>query len=302
MTDLAGLTFRHPSDDDLANAAAVFGVEEQAVRGRVTYGVDELRDWWRIYDLDASWIVEDPNGEPIAFAGFLARGEEFNAWIGVDPRYSGRGISTELLKRVEQRTRELDGDRLKAGTFVENEAARRLLEGLGFREVRRFFRMQVDFDGEPPEPDDIERIRIATFRPEDARAFHAAINEALADDWGFVEMPFDEWKKFRLEAPETDPSLWFIAWDEDEIAGVIRCDAMKFGGGFVGVLGVRRPWRRRGIGAALLRRAFVEYHRRGVNRVSLGVDSENRSGATKLYERVGMRVVSEDVLFEKVLA
>jgi mycothiol synthase len=293
--------FRKATEDDLVNAAGVFGAEERALRGRVTYGVEELRDWWRLYDLDASWIVEDKNGEAIGFAGFLARGDEFSAWIGVDPRYNGRGVSTELIARAERRVRELGGERVKAGTLVENHAARRLLEGLGFREVRRFYRMQVDFDGKPPEPGDVEGIRIAPFEQADARAFHAAINEALQDDWGFVEMPFDEWKRFRLEAPETDTSLWFVAWDGTEVAGAIRCDATKFGGGFVGVLGVRSPWRGRGVGTALLRQAFGEYYRRGVRCVSLGVDSENRSGATRLYERVGMQVVSEDVLFEKVL-
>ncbi len=302
MRDLSGFTFRHPANGDLAKAAAVLGEEERALRGRITYGVEELRDWWRIYDLDHSWLVENDAGEPIAFSGFLARGEEFNSWIGVDPRYNGRGLSTELLERAEQRVRELGGSKLKAGMLTENEAARRLLESHGFREARRFYRMQIDFKGEPPEPAEIEGIRIATFRPEDARAFHAAINEALSDDWGFVAMPFDEWKKHRLEAPETDISLWFVAWDGSDAAGAIRCDATKFGGGFVGVLGVRRPWRGRGIGAALLHRAFLEYYRRGVERVSLGVDSENQSGATRLYERVGMRVVSEDVLFEKDLA
>ena len=134
-----------------------------------------------------------------------------------------------------------------------------------------------------------------------ARAFHSALNEAMADDWGFVAMPFDEWRRLRLEAAETDVSLWFAASDGDEIAGAIRCDGTKFGGGFVGALGVRRPWRRRGVGAALLQRAFLEYFRRGVTRVSLGVDSTNQSGATRLYERVGMHVVSEDVAFEKAL-
>src|SRR5205807_894240 len=128
------------------------------------------------------------------------------------------------------------------------------------------------------------------------------MNEAFVDDWGFVAMPFDEWKRFRLDASDVDTSLWFLALGGDDVAGVIRCDAKKFGGGFVGALGVRRPWRGRGIGMALLQHAFVEYHRRGMPRVSLGVDSENPSGATRPYERAGMRVVAEDVLFEKELA
>ena len=103
-------------------------------------------------------------------------------------------------------------------------------------------------------------------------------------------------------APETDTSVWFIAWDGDEVAGVIRCDAAKFGGGFVGALGVRKPWRGRGIGMALLRHAFAEFHRRGAPHVSLGVDADNAAGATRLYERSGMRIMSEDIVFEKDLA
>jgi mycothiol synthase len=302
MSDLPGLTFRRPREDDLANAAAVFAAEEKAVRGHITLGVDELRDWWRLYDLaDGSWLVESDAGEPVAFGGMFARGGEFSSWIGVVPRYNGRGISTELLARAEQRVRELGGDHLRAGMLVENTAARELLEALGYQEVRRFYRMQIDFDGQPPQPQGVDGIEIATFRPEDARGYHEAMNDGFVDDWGFVPLPFDEWKRLRLEAEDTDTSLWFLARDGDEIAGVIRCEPNRFGGGFVGALAVRKPWRGRGIGMALLRRAFAEFHRRGARRVSLGVDAENPSGATRLYERAGMRVVSEDVLFEKAL-
>jgi mycothiol synthase len=302
MSDLGAFTFRRPREEDLANAAAVFGAE-QAVRGCVTSGVEELRDWWRLYDLaNGSWLVENAAGEPIAFAGFLARRDEFSAWIRVDPRYNGHGISTELIGRAERSTRDLGGTCLRAGMLAENERARSLLEGLGFREVRRFYRMQIDFDGAPPSPKAVPGIRIATFRPEDARRVHGALNEAMEDDWGFVPMPFDEWKKFRLERDDVDTSLWFLAWDDAEVAGVIRCDGTRYGGGFVGALGVRKRWRGRGVGTALLHHAFAEYHRRGKTRVSLGVDTENPSGATRLYERVGMRVVSEDVVFEKELA
>jgi ribosomal protein S18 acetylase RimI-like enzyme len=77
---------------------------------------------------------------------------------------------------------------------------------------------------------------------------------------------------------------------------------MKFGGGWVGALGVRKPWRGCGIGMALLRRAFAEFHSRGRAHVGLGVDAANATGATRLYERAGMRVMSEDILFEKRLA
>jgi ribosomal protein S18 acetylase RimI-like enzyme len=56
--------------------------------------------------------------------------------------------------------------------------------------------------------------------------------------------------------------------------------------------GVRRPWRRRGLGLALLRRAFGEFQRRGERLVQLGVDAASPTGATRLYERVGMRTIT----------
>jgi ribosomal protein S18 acetylase RimI-like enzyme len=64
---------------------------------------------------------------------------------------------------------------------------------------------------------------------------------------------------------------------------------------------VRRPWRQRGLGLALLLQSFRAFHERGENRVGLGVDSANETGATRLYERAGMRVVAEDVVWRKEL-
>ena len=60
--------------------------------------------------------------------------------------------------------------------------------------------------------------------------------------------------------------------------------------GIVEELGVRRPWRGHGLGLALLDLAFEEFERRGLTRAILTVDSENPTGATRLYERAGMSV------------
>ena len=302
MTGVEQLIFRRPGADDIDKAADVYGAEEKAVRGKVTMGADELRDWWRLFDLDeGSWIVEDESGTPVGISCCMRRDGDIESWIAVRPEYQGIGLSSELLARAEQHARDAGAATLKAGMLAGNERARTLLGGTGFREVRRFYRMQIDFDGPPPAADPLDGITLAAFRREDARLFHATLNEAFAGDWGFHAMPFEEWKSHRLEQPDTDASVWFVAWDADQVAGVIRCDGSKFGGGFVGALGVREPWRGRGIGMALLRRAFAEFHRRGAPHVSLGVDAANSTGATRLYERAGMRVVSEDILFEKRL-
>jgi ribosomal protein S18 acetylase RimI-like enzyme len=99
-----------------------------------------------------------------------------------------------------------------------------------------------------------------------------------------------------------------VAWDGDQVAGVsmnwiedeenarVGVDA-----GWLGNVSVRRPWRRRGVGRALLLHAFRELHARGAERVGLGVDAQNPSGATRLYESVGMAVEADHATFAKPL-
>jgi ribosomal protein S18 acetylase RimI-like enzyme len=295
------LTFRRPVPDDLAAAARVLAAEETGVRGRSRWGLDETRDWWSWANLDESWIVE-ANGEPVAIGLCLDRDPDRAICLAaVDPRCGGRGISTELLARAERRARERGTPRLQAGTIAENEPAVRLFENLGFRPVRHFYRMRIDFERPPETPEWPPGMAVSTFRREDARAFKAALDEAFAEEWGHFQMSFEEWERQRVDDPHADFSLWFIAREGNEVAGVLRAEPMRHGGGFVGALGVRRAWRRRGLGLALLRHVFCEFHRRGLPHATLGVDAENPTGATRLYERAGMYVDREDVVYEKEL-
>jgi ribosomal protein S18 acetylase RimI-like enzyme len=162
--------------------------------------------------------------------------------------------------------------------------------------------MIVEHEGEPPVAKWPEGFRVSTFEPGDARAFHAALGEAFAEEWNFVSTPFEQWVENRIEAPEYDPTLWFIVREEDEIAAVLRGQPELGGAGWVGALGVRPQWRKRGLGLALLHHAFGEFYRRGQPRVGLGVDAQNPTGATRLYERAGMHVAYEAVAFEKELS
>jgi GNAT superfamily N-acetyltransferase len=133
--------------------------------------------------------------------------------------------------------------------------------------------------------------------------------ETFSDHWGHIDRPFDEemarWSHWMEESgSEYDPSLWFLALDGDEIAGVSLNWPRAPGGqeiGWVQVLGVRRPWRKRGLGLALLLHTFGEYYRRGQRRIGLGVDAESLTGATRLYEKAGMTVARTDNAYEKEL-
>lgn len=299
MTLPEGLHFRAGAGSDLELAAALVRAEEADVRGHSDWGPQEMIDFWRRGDFAAgTWVVETADRRPAAFAMSMHRDDETDCWAAVHPDQRGRGLSTTLLAKVEERARERGSRRLKAGMFAENTAARALFDGLGFREARHYFHMRIVFDGPPPQPVLPAGIELDTFRKEDALAFHSALGDAFGEEWGFLALPFEEWERARLNAPDTDTSLWFVARDGDEIAGVNRCDPRKHGGGWIGALGVRKDWRRRGIGLALLQRAFVEFHRRGEPHVGLGVDADNPTGATRLYESAGMAVLTEDVVFE----
>ena len=85
----------------------------------------------------------------------------------------------------------------------------------------------------------------------------------------------------------------------DEIAAGTICMGDRYGGGFVDALFTRRPWRNRGVGAALLADAFVRLWERGERSVGLGVDAASDSGAFRLYERAGMRPALGWVAYEK---
>ena len=113
---------------------------------------------------------------------------------------------------------------------------------------------------------------------------------------------YDEWRYWTFTEP-FDPSLWFLAEDGQELAGVCLCRPERHGDadlGWVSVLGVRRPWRRRGLGLALLH-AFAELRGRGKRRLGLGVDGSSPTGAVQLYERAGMRVARRFDFYEREL-
>jgi mycothiol synthase len=136
---------------------------------------------------------------------------------------------------------------------------------------------------------------------QDLRAFHAALDEAFQDHWEHQSLSFEDWWARNERRPGFDLSLCYVIRDGDEIAAASRNESNRNGGGYVATIGVRRPWRGKGYAKALLLHTFREFYDRGVTRVTLGVDAQSPTGATHLYERVGMRVEQENVVYEKSL-
>jgi mycothiol synthase len=171
----------------------------------------------------------------------------------------------------------------------------------GYEPKRHFWRMRIDMGDEPPAaPVWPDGITVRTHVPvADDRAVFEACEDSFSDHWGHVPNTFEWWMK-RTQGETFDPSLWFLALAGDEIAGISLCtNFLEIG--WVSTLGVRRPWRGRGLGEALLRYSFREFHRRGRRTVALGVDAQSLTGATRLYERAGMYVDRVYELSTKIL-
>jgi mycothiol synthase len=178
------------------------------------------------------------------------------------------------------------------------------LEARGYRLIRHSYRMRIDFDDDPPQPEWPEGISVRTGTADDAKTVYEIQHETFEDSWEFNPDPYGEWTHWMTSYEGFDPSLWFIAEADREVAGVSLCRVHEADEnlGWVRVLGVRRPWRRRGLGRALLLHSFHEFRRRGISSVGLGVDAESLTGANLLYENAGMRVVRQSNIYEKSLS
>jgi mycothiol synthase len=295
-----GISLRRGERGDVDAVTDLLIAEEVELRGHSGWDAADTADWWHGLELHGeSWVAVDDR-TIAGVLGLFTRGH-CDGWFSVHPGFRGCGLEAGLVEHAEARAGDLGTDSLMLNAFSENELAQKVLGGAGYRIVRRFYRMQIELDPKPPEPAWPAGIDCSTFDVAEARALHAASHEAFSENWGSHPIPFEDWKRRRLAAPDFDPSLWFIAHDDGEIAGFARCEPRRWGGGWVAALGVRRPWRQRGLGLALLLQSFRAFHERGENRVGLGVDSANETGATRLYERAGMRVVAEDVVWRKEL-
>jgi mycothiol synthase len=287
--------------EDAAAVAAVARADEEALRGRPSHiEAAEVASWWERADLaHDSWLYEE-DGEIAAFGWFDVWGD-IGSYLGVVAQGAkGRGLGASLVDRGEAAVDRHGLARMHTFAPPEDTAAAELFRSRGYREVRRFYEMAIELAREPVVPELPAPLVLEPFRDEDARAFHAAMHESFQDHWEWHGTPFEEWWELRRgHDRDAQGPLWFVVRDGDELAAVVRNEARE-AAGYVGLLGVRRPWRGRGLGKALLYRTFAEFWRRGLRRVTLGVDAESPTGATKLYESVGMTVESSSVVFEKV--
>ena len=305
----AGYQLRAPTPDDLELVGQVLIADDLDDAGEVVLDADFLRAEWDRPGFDLAsdaWVAIDDAGRVVGY-GQVMRDEAdvVESWGVVHPGYRGRGIGSSLLDRIEERAPcllpGLPSLRFRHAVNAGDRDAAAMLEARGLRLARHFWHMQIELTGRVEPGASPEGIDITGMRsPDDLPAVHAALDAAFADHWDHHPEPFDRWAEEMTQSPSFDPTLWLLARKEGQLVGALT--AVVLGDrGWVSLLGVLAHYRGRGIAAALLRHSFAAFAARGVRRLFLAVDAENPTGATALYEHVGMSVVKRWDLWERSL-
>jgi len=288
---------------DAAGVTEVVVALESLLYGDSTFSQADLEGEWSEIDVERDARVVRDGDRIVGYGVVRERGEVWRVEGYVHPDALGRGIGRQVATELEEDAARGGARRVQNAVLEADAAARTLLESLGYTAVRVFREMRIELEAPPPAPAWPDGLRVVPFDPdEDALEFHAAHEEAFADAWDFRPRDFESWSKFHLRSERFDPALWCVVRADDGIAAGTVCTGDTYGGGFVHVLFTRRPWRRQGVGAALLGETFRRLWDRGERSVGLGVDAASDSGAFRLYERAGMTPALGWVIYEKSLA
>ena len=304
---------RSPKLSDLETVHRLIEVCDIAEYGTPDLTLDDIGLMWQgpAFNLETdAWMVVDSEDQLVGYADVQHRQHvRIYTFVRVLPELAGQGMVEEHLLQLAEKwavgqiPQAQPDARVTLLTWEStlNTIAQQAHLQSGYQEVRRSWRMEIEMSEAPIAPEWPDQVTVRTFVPEqDVRRVYTAIEEAFQDHWGHLEGDFDEWKHWAVERENFNPSLWFLAFDGDEIAGASLCNLQE-DAGWVDTLGVRRPWRRMGLGKALLLHSFGEFYRRGQQKVVLTVDSQNLTGATRLYEGVGMHVARTYISYEKEL-
>ena len=296
------MSLRPPRDDDFAAILELMNRHQLAAFGEADVVADELRTWFATPTLDPNRDVRllERSGRLVGYVD-TERAEATDRWwsdVKVDPEVDIDTVLPELIEWLDQRT---GSGILRVWTAAEDARVVDAYAGLGFAPHRHSYRMELSLDGDERVPSWPNGIRVREFVPDDVERVYEANIEVWLDASDPIEESFDEWRRWTTEREGFDPALWFLAFAGDELAGFSLCrqDDTDSNAGYVALLGVRRPWRRKGLGEALLLHSFDAFRERGYARATLGVDASSPTGATRLYERAGMSGYRDTVFLER---
>ena len=231
----------------------------------------------------------------------------------VTPAWRRRGIGRALLRWTEERQAAIASEDPEAGPHLfqlntqdTEQGMAELLLSEGYTVVRRWYRMTRPLEGEIPDAPLPDGLEVRPVTPDQYRQIWDADVDAFRESWGFAEPSPGDYEQWLEDPVIIMPELWQIAWEGDQVAGQVRSfinhqENAEQGRlrGYTEFISVRKPWRRRGLANALIMRSLRVLKDQGMAEAALNVDTENVSGALRLYERCGFRPVQSGSVYRK---
>ncbi|HZD98070.1 MAG TPA: GNAT family N-acetyltransferase [Micromonosporaceae bacterium] len=300
--------------DDASAVADLLNAAEVAHGGEPGFTAGEIRGFAAMLLGDGKgdsrlYLSDDGTLAAVAFIGFPPPGGSKADLIGsVAPSFEGRGLGRTLLSWQLRRAADLRAERspdaewhAELGIDSENAVGIHLMERAGGTAVRYGFQMEAAA-GDVPAVDVPEEFRVVPYTEVIGSALHAAHTEAFADHWGYQARPFDNWAPGTIHSDVFRGDLSRIAFDGDDIAAYILAYDGVEGSVYIGQVGTRRPWRKRGLAGALLSASVRAAAAAGKTQASLGVDADSPTGAVGVYERLGFHTRHKVVVYHWTVA
>ncbi|HRE46141.1 MAG TPA: GNAT family N-acetyltransferase [Aggregatilineales bacterium] len=314
--ETVSLHVRPATMDDVEAIVDVLNAAQTADGGDpITSAEDAKREWEDpMTNLTTdTFILATAEGRVVAYGDVFDKREPLTRvyhFGRVHPDFWGQGVGTRLLQILEERAHQSipkapPHARIAFSSSVDNRClgSAKLLQDNGYTLVRRYLQMRIELNQVIPAPVVPEGITIRAFRPgEDDRPLFDAHSEAFQDHWGYQPMPYEQFEHHFYKGEKVDPAIYFLAVEGNQIAGYSLClneipDDLDMG--WIDLVGVRRPWRKKGVASALLRASFLALQARGKKRAGLGVDASSLTDATRVYTNVGMASHHEWHRYEK---
>jgi GNAT superfamily N-acetyltransferase len=301
---------------DAPAVTALLNRTDEAAGGHPTLTVDYVESLLRAAIRDPAAdtrLVLTPGGELVAAAMTATPpdgGFRIDLLGGVDPRWCGRGLGRELLgwqvaraAEIHRAVAQADAWRLHTGAVAGDEPRIRLLRRFGFTPVRYWFQMTASVRDAPTGAPAPASLRIVPYRAGYEQDVYEAHMEVFADHWGYQRRAYLDWVSMTVRSTSFAPEFSVVAFDGDEIAGyVLSYHDVDPARVYIGQVGTRRAWRRRGVAFALLTRVLDAARVAGRGFAALDVDADSPTGAVGLYERAGFAVGCRTVTYALPLA
>lgn len=287
---------------DLEAVHAIIAGQNTADYGSALVTASELQDKWRNLNLGNDTCVAFAGNEIAGYAELL---EGDSPYIYLADR-NNIDLAFQLLMILEGKVTSAKQGTVNLFTRIseKNTTLLRLFASSGYHSNLSFLIMEALLEEFPPASHWADGMAVRRFiKGQDEYATYRADEEAAEDKGYHDPLSYEDWvNRMRMDQESFDPGLWFLACAGDEVVGVaLNLYARESDTGWVDHLGVRRAWRKKGIGRALLLHTFYEFYVRNIRRIRLSVDSKSLTNAPRLYESVGMKTVQQYHIYRKAV-